>query len=78
MINKRGLTRAGLSEDQQKAINDAFKFLFRSKTPLLENAKALAAKPGIDENVKAMTDSIIKSSSHRFGRYLESLRRKGH
>ncbi len=78
LINKRGLARAGYTEQQQQAINDAFKFLFRSKTPLLENAKALAAKPDIDENVKAMTDAIIKSSSHRFGRYLESLRRKGH
>lgn len=78
MINKRGLVRAGLSEDQQREINDAFKFLFKSKSPLLENAKALAAKGGLDENVKAMTDSIINSSEHRFGRYLESLRRKGH
>lgn len=78
LINKRGLGRAGLNETQQKAVMNAFKFLFRSETPLLENAKALVAKGGLDENVKAMTDSIIKSSEHRYGRYLESLRRKGH
>ena len=42
------------------------------------NAKALAAKGGLDENVQAMVDSLLRSSEHRFGRYLESLRRKGH
>lgn len=77
-VNKRGLTRAGLDEKQQKAINDAFKVLYKKKTSLVENAKTLAAQSGLDENVKAMTDSVIKSSQHRFGRYLESLRRTEH
>ena len=75
-VNKRGLMRAGMSEEQQKAIDDAFKSLFRKKAPLLENAKALAATDGLDENVRAMVDSIINSSKHRFGRYLETLRKK--
>ncbi|HBG27386.1 MAG: acyl-[acyl-carrier-protein]--UDP-N-acetylglucosamine O-acyltransferase [Planctomycetes bacterium GWF2_41_51] len=78
LINKRGLVRAGLNEDQQKAVNQAFRFLYKSKTPLLENAKTLASENGIDENVKAMIDIIIRSGEHRYGRYLESLRRKGH
>jgi UDP-N-acetylglucosamine acyltransferase len=78
LINERGMIRAGLNEEQQKAVLDAFKFLYKSKTPLLENAKALAAKGGLDENVQAMVDSIINSSKHRFGRYLESLRRTEH
>lgn len=79
LINKRGLTRAGLNETQQKAVTDAFKFLYKNKkAPLLENAKTLAAQPDIDENAKAMADAIIRSSQHRYGRYLESLRRKGH
>jgi UDP-N-acetylglucosamine acyltransferase len=78
LINERGMIRAGLNEQQQKAVLDAFKFLYKSKTPLLENAKTLAAKGGLDENVQAMVDSLLRSSEHRFGRYLESLRRKGH
>jgi UDP-N-acetylglucosamine acyltransferase len=78
MINEKGLTRAGFSDQQQQAIMDAFKFLFKQETPLLENAKALAAQDGLDENVRAMTDSIINSGKHRFGRHLESLRRKDH
>jgi UDP-N-acetylglucosamine acyltransferase len=78
LINERGMIRAGLNEQQQKAVLDAFKFLYKSETPLLENAKTLAAQDGLDENVQAMVDSIINSSKHRFGRYLETLRRKGH
>lgn len=74
LINERGMIRAGLNEEQQKAVLDAFKFLYKSKTPLLKNAKALAAKGGLDENVQAMVDSLLRSSQHRFGRYLESLR----
>lgn len=78
LINERGMIRAGLNEQQQQAVLEAFKFLYKSKTPLLENAKALAAQGGLDENVQAMVDSLLKSSQHRFGRYLETLRRKEH
>ena len=78
LINERGMVRAGLSEQHQEAVLEAFKFLFKNDKPLLENAKTLAAQGGLDENVQAMVDSIIKSSEHRFGRYLESLRRKEH
>lgn len=75
-VNKRGLSRAGLNEQQQEAIEEAFKFLFKGKAPLLQKAEKLAAREGLDENVKAMIDSIINSSKHRFGRYLETLRRE--
>ena len=75
-INKRGLMRAGLNEQQQDAIADAFKSLFREKTPLLQNATALIEKPDIDENVRAMCQTIINSSKQRFGRFLEASRRK--
>lgn len=78
LINERGMVRAGLNEKQQQAVIDAFKFLYKNDKPLLENAKALAAQGGLDENVQDMVDSILKSNQHRFGRYLESLRRKGH
>jgi len=74
-VNKRGLIRAGLSEESQAKIMDAYKKLYR-KGPLLENAKALAQQDGLDENVKVMLDAIFKSCEHRFGRYLETLRHK--
>ncbi len=73
-VNKRGLGRAGLDEQQQKEIARAYKRLYRHEGSLLENAKALASEEGIDENVKAIVDAIFKSSEHRFGRYLEQFR----
>jgi UDP-N-acetylglucosamine acyltransferase len=73
-VNKRGLDRAGLSEQQQERIFGAYKKLYRQEGTLLENAKALATEDGLDENVRAMIDSISKSSEHKFGRYLEKFR----
>lgn len=73
-VNKRGMKRAGLSEEQQEKIVDAYKRLYRRNGALLENAKVLAAEDGLDENVREMLDVIIKSGEHRFGRYLETFR----
>jgi len=73
-VNKRGLVRAGLSEDQQQNIIAAYKRLYRNDGALLENAKAMAAEGGLDDNVRAMVDAILRSNEHRFGRYLETLR----
>lgn len=74
-VNKRGLKRAGLNEKQQKAVNDAYKYLYRDdKKPLLQKAKEMAEEKGLDENVRDMVDAILKSSEHRYGRYLEKFR----
>ncbi len=75
-VNKRGLVRAGFSEQQQQNIIGAYKHLYRNRNgkSLLENAKALAQQDGLDENVRAMVDTIMKSSEHRYGRYLETFR----
>jgi acyl-[acyl carrier protein]--UDP-N-acetylglucosamine O-acyltransferase len=64
-----------LSEQQQQEIIEAYKKLYRQGgSPLLENAKALAAEDGLDENVRAMVDMIIRGGEQRFGRYLEKFR----
>ena len=73
-VNQRGMDRAGLNEQQQQNIFEAFKKLYRQGGALLENAKALASEKGLDENVQAIIDSINKSSMHQFGRYLETFR----
>jgi len=73
-INKRGLVRAGLTEEQQGQIVDAFKRIYRGDGPLLDRVKELAAEDGLDENVRRMVDAILRSSQHRFGRYLEQYR----
>ncbi len=74
-VNKRGLVRAGLSEQQQEKICEAYKKLYRQGGALLENAKALAQEDGLDENVRAMVEAVIRSSEHQFGRYLEKFRK---
>jgi len=73
-VNKRGLLRAGLSEEQQQHIHDAYRQLYRRGSSLLTNAKELAERDGLDENVRAMIDAILKSSQHKSGRYRETLR----
>jgi UDP-N-acetylglucosamine acyltransferase len=73
-VNKRGMQRAGLTEEQQERIFEAYKILYRNDNTLLENAKAMAQEAGLDENVRAIVDAILKSSEHRYGRYLEQFR----
>jgi UDP-N-acetylglucosamine acyltransferase len=74
-VNKRGLERAGLNEQQQEKIFEAYKKLYRKSGNLLENATALAQADGLDENVQAIIDAIINSSKHQYGRYLETFRK---
>lgn len=74
-VNKRGMQRAGLSEEQQARIFEAYSKLYRQGGTLLENAKALAQEDSLDENVLAMTNAITRSSQHQYGRYLETLRK---
>jgi UDP-N-acetylglucosamine acyltransferase len=76
-VNKRGLARAGLNGQQQENINEAYRKLYRQGGALQENAKALRQEDGLDENVQAMLDSIIRSGEQRFGRYLEKFREHG-
>ena len=73
-VNKRGLARAGLNQQQQNNIFDAYKKLYRNGGVLMENVKELAQKNGLDENAKAIIEAITKSNQHRFGRYLETFR----
>lgn len=73
-VNKRGMVRAGLTEDQQERIVEAYKRLYRRGSTLLAGARELAAEDGLDENVRDMVEAIFRSNQHRFGRYRESLR----
>lgn len=73
-VNKRGLLRAGLNEQQQARIHEAYKMLYRRGSTLLANARELAGQDGLDDNVRDMVGSIFDSYRHRFGRYRESLR----
>jgi UDP-N-acetylglucosamine acyltransferase len=73
-VNKRGMVRAGLNEQQQERIFDAYNKLYRQGSVLLSNARELAEQDGLDENVRAILETIFRSTEHRFGRYRESHR----
>lgn len=73
-INKRGLGRAGLSEDEQKNIISGFKRLYRGAGSMTDRLNALAKEKDLDPNVREMVDAILRSNKHRFGRHLELYR----
>lgn len=74
-INTIGLRRAGLSDDQIKALNDVFRKLYRQRGgALAQRVAELIGEGGHDENVRDMLDSLERSSKHRFGRARELLR----
>jgi len=74
-VNRKGLDRAKLGEKQQNSILQAYRKLYRENSkPVLKNAKELAENNSTDENVKNMAEAIIRSSKHRYGRYLELFR----
>ena len=73
-INKRGLGRAGYSEQEQKKIMDGFKRLYRGSGSLTDRLQALDKEKDLDPNVRDMVDAILRSSKHRFGRHLELYR----
>lgn len=73
-INKRGLTRAGLSDEQQKEVFDAFKLIWRNDGPVMERVKELSEKNDLAEPVQEIVDALMKSSKQRFGRHLELFR----
>jgi UDP-N-acetylglucosamine acyltransferase len=73
-VNKRGMERAGLTDEQQKNILEAYRRLYRQGGALAENAKAMSQEDGLDENVREMVEAILNSDKQRFGRYLETFR----
>jgi UDP-N-acetylglucosamine acyltransferase len=74
-INKRGLQRAGLDDQQKKAVFSAFKKIYRNGDGVfIDRVNEVNRDNGHDENVRAIIDAILKSQKHRFGRYLETFR----
>ena len=73
-INKRGLGRAGFSEDEQKNIVAGFKRLYRGAGSMTDRLKAVDKDKDLDPNVREMVDAVLRSNEHRFGRHLELYR----
>ena len=77
-VNRRGLSRAGLSSEQQERVIAAFKKIYKGDGVFLDRVKSVAEEEGLDENVGAMVKAILKSNKHRFGRHLELFRDQNH
>jgi len=73
-VNKRGLTRAGLSEADQEAVFKAYKFIWRNDGPVMDRVNELAAKDDLEAPVRDIVDSLMNGNKQRFGRYLELFR----
>ncbi|MEN8126807.1 MAG: acyl-ACP--UDP-N-acetylglucosamine O-acyltransferase [Planctomycetota bacterium] len=73
-VNKRGLARAGLTEEQQAGVFEVFRHIWRNDGPVLERAKELVARDDMKAPVRDIADAIVRSSKQRFGRHLELFR----
>jgi len=74
-VNKRGMRRAGLTEQQQRQVEEAFGFIWRADKPVMEQVKLLAQRDnGLDDNVRAIVELMLNSGKQRFGRHLELYR----
>jgi UDP-N-acetylglucosamine acyltransferase len=62
-VNSIGLQRAGFSEDTRRALKNAYKMLFRSKTPVAEVLEQLAQ---VDNEHVAHLVSFIRASKRGF------------
>jgi UDP-N-acetylglucosamine acyltransferase len=62
-VNSVGLRRAGFSEDARRALKDAYKLLFRSKTPVADVLDQLAQ---VDDEHVAHLVSFIRGSKRGF------------
>jgi UDP-N-acetylglucosamine acyltransferase len=62
-VNSVGLQRAGFSEDARRALKNAYKMLFRSKTPVAEVLEQLAQ---VDNEHVTHLVSFIRDSKRGF------------
>ena len=73
-LNDRGLRRRGFTDEQIEALHLAVRKIFYAKTDKMSILKDLAATDGLDENVRYLVDSLLRSAEHRHGRYRELAR----
>jgi UDP-N-acetylglucosamine acyltransferase len=73
-LNTVGLRRAGFSEDDIEALEDAIRLLFYREKPLAVAMAEFDLRNGINVHVKTMLEFLRRRDSGRHGRYLESMR----
>jgi len=73
-LNVIGLQRAGVSEEDIKALREAFKRLYRSGSPRETVLKEMLAERSENGSVQRLLDHLSRTSEGLKGRYRESLR----
>ncbi|AQQ08558.1 Acyl-[acyl-carrier-protein]--UDP-N-acetylglucosamine O-acyltransferase [Sedimentisphaera cyanobacteriorum] len=73
-VNRRGMARAGLSQEDQKSVTDIFKKVYREGGPLLEKVREMVGDESLKDVQREIIEFISRASEHRFGRYLETKR----
>lgn len=73
-INKIGLQRSGVSEEEIEELNVAFKRLFRSREPRKQVIQAMQAEGAESRLVRDLLESLLLTERGAKGRYRESLR----
>jgi UDP-N-acetylglucosamine acyltransferase len=73
-VNRRGLDRAGLSDEEKSAVVDIFKKVYREEGPQLNKARELKDAGGLLKPAEEIIDAILRGKEHRFGRHLEAYR----
>lgn len=74
-VNKRGLDRAGLSDDDKAAVMSTFRKVYRSEDTIIASATKLKEQGDLLPAANEIVDAILNGSKHRYGRYLESFRK---
>lgn len=76
-LNKVGLQRSGMSEEDIEAVTDAARRLFFGKVKAMSAAlQEFDTLNGINPHVKYMVEFLRRRDSGKHGRYLEGLRNK--
>jgi len=75
-LNLVGLRRAGFSEEDIAALEEAYRRLFGKRTPFSKAMAEFDLQNGINPQVKEMIEFLRRRDSGKHGRYLESLRAK--
>ena len=76
-LNRTGICRNGLTEQQVEALEKAFRRLFGRRTDQLAELAVLEKETGLDGNVRYLCEFLRASLEGKFGRFREVLRMKG-
>lgn len=74
-VNKRGMDRAGLNDEEKAAVMNVFKRIYRGEGAMLSRAKEVNEQGGLLKPAQDVVDMILRGNQHRYGRYLESFRK---